>query len=244
MLPGEMRFQGTIALSMRRVWPTQAAMANREPGVATSVGSKVAQSTTTKFLSARRPFSWIAQANPSLRFRTKGAELSPGNTLPGGVPAATKNLHIAPNGCRKSPLNGIIRTMLHKLLSQKKNLIEPKSSAGAAVALSAGLEIQARVKKLFHGSLAIRVVTAGSSNACEQELVALGNPFYDVERFGIHFVASPRHADMLLITGPVSRNMREPLLRTYEAMPAPKYFSDAKPIPCFELPPSVMRWMD
>ena len=112
--------------------------------------------------------------------------------------------------------------MLHKLLSQKKNLLEPKASAGAAVTLSAGLEIQARVKKLFRGSLAIRVVTAGSSNACEQELVALGNPFYDVERFGIHFVASPRHADMLLITGPVTRNMREALLRTYEAMPAPK----------------------
>jgi len=90
------------------------------------------------------------------------------------------------------------------------------------VTLSAGLEIQARVKELFRGSLAIRVVTAGSSNACEQELVALGNPFYDVERFGIHFVASPRHADMLLITGPVTRNMREALLRTYEAMPAPK----------------------
>ncbi len=112
--------------------------------------------------------------------------------------------------------------MLHKLLSQKKNLLEPKASAGAAVTLSAGLEIQARVKELFRGSLAIRVVTAGSSNACEQELVALGNSFYDVERFGIHFVASPRHADMLLITGPVTRNMREALLRTYEAMPAPK----------------------
>jgi Ni,Fe-hydrogenase III small subunit len=112
--------------------------------------------------------------------------------------------------------------MLHKVLSQKKNLLEPKASAGAAVVLLTGLEIQARVKKLFHGSLAIRVVTAGSSNACEQELVALGNPFYDVERFGIHFVASPRHADMLLVTGPVSRNMREALLKTYEAMPAPK----------------------
>ena len=112
--------------------------------------------------------------------------------------------------------------MLHKLLSQKKNLLEPKASAAAAVTLSAGLEIQARVKELFRGSLAIRVVTAGSSNACEQELVALGNSFYDVERFGIHFVASPRHADMLLITGPVTRNMREALLRTYEATPAPK----------------------
>ena len=65
-------------------------------------------------------------------------------------------------------------------------------------------------------------MTAGSTNACEQELTALGNPFYDVERFGIHFVASPRHADMLLITGPVSRNMREALLRTYDAIPTPK----------------------
>jgi len=66
--------------------------------------------------------------------------------------------------------------------------------------LSAGREIGAQGKKLFHGSLAIRVVTAGSTNACEQELVALGNALYDVERFGIHFVASPRHADMLLVT--------------------------------------------
>ena len=112
--------------------------------------------------------------------------------------------------------------MLYKMFSSKKGLIEPKSSAGAAVVLSAGREIEAQVKKLFRGSLAIRVVTAGSTNACEQELVALGNPFYDVERFGIHFVASPRHADMLLVTGPVSRNMREALLRTYEAMPTPK----------------------
>ena len=63
---------------------------------------------------------------------------------------------------------------------------------------------------------------AGSTNACEQELVALGNAFYDVERFGIHFVASPRHADMLMVRGPVSRNMREALARTYEAMPDPK----------------------
>ena len=65
-------------------------------------------------------------------------------------------------------------------------------------------------------------MTAGSSNACEQELVALGNSYYDVERFGVHFVASPRHADMLMVTGPVSRNMREALVRTYEAMPEPR----------------------
>ncbi len=111
--------------------------------------------------------------------------------------------------------------MLRELFSSNRVLLEPDPSAGAAEVLSASLEIQAQVKKIFRGSLAIRVVTAGSTNACEQELAALGNSFYDVERFGIHFVASPRHADMLMITGPVSRNMREALLRTYEAMPTP-----------------------
>ena len=68
-----------------------------------------------------------------------------------------------------------------------------------------GEKIQDKVKRLFNGSLAIRQVDGGSDNACEQELVALSNAFYDVERFGIHFVASPRHADMLMITGPVTR---------------------------------------
>jgi Ni,Fe-hydrogenase III small subunit len=75
---------------------------------------------------------------------------------------------------------------------------------------------------LFKGSLAIRQVDAGSDNAGEQELVALSNAFYDVERFGIHFVASPRHADMLLITGPVTRNMFKALQRSDEATPGPK----------------------
>ena len=84
------------------------------------------------------------------------------------------------------------------------------------------LELDAKVKKLFRGSLAIREVAAGSSNAEEQELTALTNPYYDAERFGIHFVASPRHADMLMVSGPVSRNMQEGLRRTYEAMPTPK----------------------
>ena len=85
-----------------------------------------------------------------------------------------------------------------------------------------GEQIQDKVKKLFKGSLAIRQIDAGSDNACEQELVALSNAFYDVERFGIHFVASPRHADMLLITGPVSRNMADAVKRTYDATPDPK----------------------
>lgn len=72
-------------------------------------------------------------------------------------------------------------------------------------------------------SLSIRTVDAGSCNGCELELNALNNVFYDIERFGIRFVASPRHADVLTVTGPVTKNMREALLRTYEAMPNPKW---------------------
>lgn len=79
-----------------------------------------------------------------------------------------------------------------------------------------------QIQKLFQGSLAIRVVDAGSPNDSEQELNALSNPVYDCERFGIHFVASPRHADMLMVTGPISRNMVEALKKTYEAIPNPK----------------------
>src|SRR5208283_3364195 len=72
-------------------------------------------------------------------------------------------------------------------------------------------------------SLAIRHVDAGSCNACELEIHALNNAFYDIERFGFRFVASPRHADLLLVTGPVTRNMREALERTFAATPAPKW---------------------
>jgi len=72
-------------------------------------------------------------------------------------------------------------------------------------------------------SLVIREVDAGSCNGCELEIHALGNPLYDIERFGIRFAASPRHADVLLVTGPVARNMAEALRRTYDATPAPKW---------------------
>jgi Ni,Fe-hydrogenase III small subunit len=74
----------------------------------------------------------------------------------------------------------------------------------------------------FAGSLAIRQVDAGSCNGCELEIHALNNPYYDIERFGIHFVASPRHADLLLVTGPVSRNMESALITTYNCTPDPK----------------------
>ncbi len=88
--------------------------------------------------------------------------------------------------------------------------------------VAVGEKIEKKVKRLFRGSLAIRQIDAGSDNACEQELIALSNSFYDIERFGIHFVASPRHADMLLVTGPVTRNMSEAVMRAYEATPNPK----------------------
>ena len=83
-------------------------------------------------------------------------------------------------------------------------------------------QIDKQARKLFARSLHIREVDAGSCNGCELEISALGNPYYDLERFGLHFVASPRHADCLLVTGPVTRNMAEPLKRTYAAMPDPK----------------------
>jgi len=86
------------------------------------------------------------------------------------------------------------------------------------VTIGIGNEIRA----LMGRALNIREVDAGSCNGCEGEIVALNGPHYDLERFGIHFVASPKHADMLLVTGPVTRNMTEALRRTYEATPSPK----------------------
>lgn len=85
-----------------------------------------------------------------------------------------------------------------------------------------GAQLRKKIKKLFGRSLQIREVDAGSCNGCDYEINALNNPFNDVERLGIHFVASPRHADMLLVTGPVSRNMEQALIKTYEATPDPK----------------------
>jgi Ni,Fe-hydrogenase III small subunit len=85
-----------------------------------------------------------------------------------------------------------------------------------------GIELRRRIGERFGRSLAIRQVDAGSCNACELEIHAVNNPYYDAERFGVHFVASPRHADALLVTGPVSRHMETALRRTWLATPAPK----------------------
>lgn len=114
--------------------------------------------------------------------------------------------------------------LLHKIVKTGWPTIpvEALQKAQATDVEVLGKQLKNAVNSYFKGSLAIREVDAGSTNACEQELVALSNPYYDIERFGIHFVASPRHADMLMVTGPVSRNMVEGLKRTYEATPTPK----------------------
>lgn len=93
---------------------------------------------------------------------------------------------------------------------------------GEVTAEEAGGKVSEAIRTTLGRSLAIRQVDAGSCNGCEMEIVALNNPIHDIERFGIHFVASPRHADMLLVTGPVTRNMELALQKTYAATPDPK----------------------
>ena len=86
-----------------------------------------------------------------------------------------------------------------------------------------GKELKKQIKKHFGRSLFIREIDSGSCNACEGEVAALTNPFYDMERFGLKIVASPKHADILLISGCVSRNMLDPLLSAYDLTPSPKW---------------------
>ena len=95
--------------------------------------------------------------------------------------------------------------------------------AGDPATIEIARVLEQRIKRLLGRALAIREVDAGSCNGCELEIAGLTSPIYDMERFGMHFVASPRHADLLLVTGPVTRNMEIPLRRTYEATPAPKF---------------------
>jgi Ni,Fe-hydrogenase III small subunit/formate hydrogenlyase subunit 6/NADH:ubiquinone oxidoreductase subunit I len=99
---------------------------------------------------------------------------------------------------------------------------ELQKVTSSPIAEEPGKRIQAAIQNLLGRSLAIRQVDAGSCNGCEQEIVALNNPIHDIQRFGIHFVASPRHADMLLVTGPVTRNMELALRKTLAATPDPK----------------------
>jgi Ni,Fe-hydrogenase III small subunit len=112
------------------------------------------------------------------------------------------------------------RTLLEGL---KTPLTERAPDADDAELAALAAEVQNASAKSLGRSLSIRHVDAGSCNGCELEIHALGNAFYDLERFGLRFVASPRHADLLLVTGPVTRNMREALERTFAATPAPKW---------------------
>jgi len=114
--------------------------------------------------------------------------------------------------------------MIWKIVKQiAKNGIrtEPVQIDRDAVQVEAG-RIQSEVLAILGQALSIRVVDAGSCNGCELEINALGNPYYNIEGLGIKFVASPRHADLLLVTGPVSLNMATALRRTFDATPEPK----------------------
>jgi Ni,Fe-hydrogenase III small subunit len=113
------------------------------------------------------------------------------------------------------------KTLLESLLHGPVTDAPPARDDAAVAELAAAVAVSAR--RRLGRSLSIREIDAGSCNACELEINALNNAFYDLERFGLHFVASPRHADVLLVTGPVTKNMHEALLRTYQATPSPKW---------------------
>jgi Ni,Fe-hydrogenase III small subunit len=113
------------------------------------------------------------------------------------------------------------RTLLESLTLGPLTESAPAPQDDALAELAAAVQRSAR--RRLGRSLAIRQVDAGSCNGCELEIHALNNAFYDLERFGFRFVASPRHADVLLVTGPVTKNMREALERTYRATPDPKW---------------------
>ncbi len=113
----------------------------------------------------------------------------------------------------------MLRTLLQGL---RPPLTEPRPEPDPELAALAATLDQTARRKLGR-SLSIREVDAGSCNGCELEIHALNNAFYDLERFGLRFVASPRHADVLLVTGPVTKNMQEALLRTWRATPDPKW---------------------
>ncbi len=113
------------------------------------------------------------------------------------------------------------KLLFQNLLRSPLTVAAPAPSEPALAELGAKVDRAAR--RRLGRSLAIREVDAGSCNGCELEIHALNNAFYDLERFGLHVVASPRHADVLLVTGPVTANMREALERTYAATPDPKW---------------------
>lgn len=115
---------------------------------------------------------------------------------------------------------------MHKLLLDgllKGPLTEPAPTADDPELRALAAQLNQAARRRLGRGLSIRQVDAGSCNGCELEIHALSNAYYDLERFGLRFVASPRHADVLLVTGPVTKNMREALERTLAATPAPKW---------------------
>src|SRR3954451_2995986 len=114
----------------------------------------------------------------------------------------------------------MLRTLFQGLRSPVTEPVVPHDDPDLA---ALGAKLDRAAQRRLGRSLAIREVDAGSCNGCELEIHALNNAFYDLERFGLRFVASPRHADVLLVTGPVTNNMREALQRTYNATPDPKW---------------------
>jgi Ni,Fe-hydrogenase III small subunit len=115
---------------------------------------------------------------------------------------------------------------MRKLLFEsliKAPLTEARPDPDASMMLELATTLGRVARQKLGRSLSIREVDAGSCNGCELEIHALNNAYYDIERFGLRFVASPRHADVLLVTGPVTRNMHEALERTYNATPSPKW---------------------
>ncbi len=129
-----------------------------------------------------------------------------------------------PNGCASEPIDSPHGCDPRRRGPSPGYAIGASANEEARTASleSVGTQLNERVSQVLGRSLHIREVDAGSCNGCEVEIVGLNSPVYDLERFGIHFVASPRHADMLLVTGPVSRNMELALRKTYNAMPEPR----------------------
>ncbi|MFA4843473.1 MAG: NADH-quinone oxidoreductase subunit B family protein [Candidatus Margulisiibacteriota bacterium] len=114
----------------------------------------------------------------------------------------------------------IFKIIKNRLL---KGIVDLKREEFAPDLESLGQELKRAIDRRFRGSFQIREVDTGSCGACESEIIAATNPIYDIQRFGLNFVASPKHADALLVTGPVSRNMLLALQKTYEAMPGEKF---------------------
>jgi len=133
-----------------------------------------------------------------------------------------RKLSFSLSGCRKDAAFVTSSALPVKKMAEEAPGFAQGDFADRIPMREIGSKLKEKIKRLFGRSLHIREVDAGSCNGCEVEIVNLSNPVYDAERFGIHFVASPRHADMLLVTGPVTRQMELALVKTYAAAPSPK----------------------